>query len=233
MTSEKPTGATATGANATGDAPLDIVVRGDARRRYPAERGVLSVPAEVSGPRRDEVYAEAVAVHDRLVAAVRAAEADGAVTTWSSQSVHVFVQRPVDQDGRPGAPVFHADIAVEAEFVDFDALSAFVDAWAVVDGVRIGGVNWDVTEANRLAYERDLRRLAVDDAVAKAQAYADAVGRGPVRAVQLADPGMSDAPTPRTARFAMAAAPGGGPELELRPRDIEIAAAVDARFVAH
>jgi len=74
---------------------------------------------------------------------------------------------------------------------------------------------------------------AVDDAVAKAQAYSDAVGRGPVRAIQLADPDMlATGPQARSMPMMATAAPDAASTLELRPEDIQIAVAVDARFVA-
>ena len=52
--------------------------------------------------------------------------------------------------------------------------------------------------------------------------------------MRLADPGMlgtNGGPFP-AARMAFAAAPAGGPSLELRPDDIELEVSVDARFVA-
>ena len=76
------------------------------------------------------------------------------------------------------------------EFTDFERLSGFVDYWAGKDGIEIDGIVWDVTVRNRRAYESDVRKAAVDNAITKAQAYADAVRRGRVTALQIADPGM-------------------------------------------
>ena len=71
---------------------------------------------------------------------------------------------------------------------------------------------------------------------AACQAYADAVGRGTVVAVALADPDMlGTAPNESVGPMMMRAAGadmGAGPTLELRPDDVVIAAAVDARFTA-
>ena len=110
-----------------------------------------------------------------------------------------------------------------------------MDRWAAEEGVEVGYTNWDVTEEHRREYEAALRREAVADATAKAQAFADAAGRGAVTAVRLADPGMlgnTDGLRFPAARMALAAAPAGGPSLELRPDDIELEVSVDARFAA-
>lgn len=212
---------------------LEIVVRGHASGRYTAQRAMLSLTADFSGTDRDEVYRSAVGVQERVTAALTELEGSDAVSTWHSDSVHVWSYRPVDPKGRPRDLLYVTQIRISAEFVDFERLSAFIDEWAGVEGIDIGGVRWDVTDESRRTHERELRKLAVDDAVSKAQAYADAVGRGPVVAVQLADPDMlpSD-PGPMRAMVAGAAPGGSAPALELRARDIEISVSVDARFVA-
>ncbi|WP_396048749.1 SIMPL domain-containing protein [Aeromicrobium sp. UC242_57] len=126
---------------------------------------------------------------------------------------------------------------MRAEFNDFERLSGFLDHWSGVDGVEISGISWDVTAKNRRIYEAEVRKAAVDDAVAKAQSYADAVRRGRVVAAQLADPGMlgssGDAPVAmmKSASADMMRA-GGGPELSFAPEEIVIAVEVDARFTA-
>lgn len=213
---------------------LEVVVRGQARRRYPAERATVSITADLDGTDRDGVYRRAVGLAEPLTADLSGLHEAGAVSRWSSDQVRVYSYRPYTESG-PRPLMYRVAIRVEAEFVDFEQLSAFLDRWAVADGVEIGGITWDVTEDNRRAYEAELRAEAVAEATAKAQAYATAAGRGDVVAVQLADPGMlGDEPAgPRAARMMVGAAPpGSGPALELRPDDIRLAIAVDARFIA-
>jgi uncharacterized protein len=213
---------------------LVVVVRGQARGRYPAERATVGVGADLDGTDRDTVYRRAVALHEPLTADLSALHEAGAVSRWSSDQVRVYSYRPYTESG-PRPLMYRVAIKVEAEFVDFEHLAAFLDRWAVADGVEIGGIGWDVTEDNRRAFEAELRAEAVAEATAKAQAYATAAGRGTVVAVQLADPGMlGDEPAqPRAARMmATPAGPGPGPALELRPDDIRLAIAVDARFIA-
>ncbi|RPA10388.1 SIMPL domain-containing protein [Gordonia sp. OPL2] len=216
--------------------PLEIVVRGRANRKYRPERAILHLTVHLEGDTRETVHRDSVAVHATLVEDITGLAAAGTVTTWSSDSVRVTSHRPYDRDGEQREMVYVSRIGLDVEFGDFDALSECTERWGALDGVDIGGVHWDVTDENRRIYERDLRRAAVDDAVAKAQAYADAVGRGAVVATQLADPGMLAEPS--NASMAVRAMPlgapppGGGPSLELRSDDIEIGMSVDARFVA-
>lgn len=213
--------------------PLEIVVRGGARRRYPAERATIVLAAQFDGTDKQEVYGRAVAVHEPLTADIAALNESGAVSRWNSDQLRVYSYRPADAKGMRRR-IYQVGIKVEAEFVDFDELSAFLDKWALRDGVDVGHTSWDVTEDNRLAYEAELRAHAVADATAKAQAYADAAGRGKVTAVQLSDPDMLDSGHRPTRAFAMAAsAPMDSvAALELRPDDIELQVAVDARFLA-
>ncbi len=215
---------------------LEITVRGSAELRYPAERAITSLVAAIEGPDKRAVFDDAVALQEPLVQQLRDLVDRDAVTTWSSEQVRVFSHRPWLGDGQRGDLTHVARLDVSAEFTDFERLSGFLDYWAGRDGVEVGSVRWDVTPRHRRSYEAEARKAAVDDAVSKAQAYADAVRRGRVVAVQLADPGMLDGPAehaPEPTRMA-ATFEGAGdePGLDLTPDEIVIHVAVDARFTA-
>lgn len=214
---------------------LEITVRGSAERRYPAERAVVTLAAAIEGAAKDEVFSDAVAIQDPLTQQLRELADRNAVTTWSSGQIRVYSHRPWDGQGNR-LPIVHvARLEVRAEFVDFERLSGFVDYWSGKDGVEVGGIAWDVSVRNRRGYEAEVRKAAVDDAVTKAQAYADAVRRGRVVAVHLADPDMLGARPPEPGpMFARASMDMGGaePHLELTPEEIVIAVAVDAQFIA-
>lgn len=217
---------------------LDITVRGSAEQRYPAERAIVSIAAAVEGPDRQQVFQDAVAIHEPLVSQLRDLVGLHAVGQWSSDQVRVFSHRPWDAGGKRAPMVHVARVQVEAEFTDFERLSGFLDFWSGTDGVEVGGIAWDVGVKSRRTYEAEVRKAAVDDAVAKAQSYANAVRRGKVMAVQLADPGMlthsgeSAAGLPMLAKAGFAESSDGGPQLDLTPSEIVIHVDVDARFVA-
>jgi uncharacterized protein YggE len=212
--------------------PLEVIVRGYARAKYPAERATTHLAANIEGADREVVYHRAVGLSDPLTADLNRLLDTGAVTRWSSDQLRVFSYRPQSESGnRP--LMYRVGITFNAEFIDFEELSAFLVEWAPHDGVEVGHTEWDLTEANRREHEALLRSAAVGDAIVKAQAFASAAGRGSVEAVRLADPGMlGDNNRPAVARMAMATVGGGGPSLALRPDDIVLEISVDARFVA-
>jgi hypothetical protein len=217
---------------------LDITVRGSAEQRYPAERALVYMAAAIEGPDRKQVFQDAVAIHEPLVSQLRELVELRAVGPWSSDQVRVFSHRPWDADGKRGAMVHVARVNVSAEFTNFERLSGFLDFWSGTDGVEVSGIGWDVGVKNRRTYEAEVRKAAVDDAVLKAQSYANAVRRGKVMAVHLADPGMLNhdgeggGVIPMMAKAGFDDTPGGGPQLDLTPAEIVIHVDVDARFVA-
>lgn len=214
---------------------LDITVRGSAQKWYAAERAVLSLSAAVEGLDKQQVLTDAVAIQDPIVDQLHELVDRGAATTFDSEQVRVYSQRPWGPDGTRLPLTHYANVAVQAEFVGFERLSGFIDYWAGRDGVEVGGIEWDVTVKNRRVYEADVRRAAVEDAVTKAQGYADALRRGRVHATRLADPGMLQdlppSPVMPMAKLAMAEHTGG-PQLTLTPGQIAIRVEVDAKFIA-
>ncbi|MGA8987258.1 SIMPL domain-containing protein [Aeromicrobium sp.] len=214
---------------------LDITVRGSAEQRYPAERAVVSMAAAVESDDKQQAFSRATAIQEPLVSQLKELVELRAVGVWSSDQVRVFSHRPRDAEGNRLAVVHVARIQVSAEFTDFERLSGFLDFWSGTDAVEVSGVSWDVSTKNRRSYETEVRKAAVDDAVAKAQSYANAVRRGKVVALQIADPGMLTHPVggrdsmPELTRVAFAES-GRGPGLDLTPEDIVIHVDVDARF---
>lgn len=221
-----------------------ITVQGEYSAWYPAERATVQAAVHVDGPKRDAVLARAVAASSALRDLI---EADfdkeaGPITWWSSDSVRVWSERPWNNDGKQLAPVFHSAIDFTAKFKDFDVLSRWIEAAAAIEGVVVASVSWDLTEATKSSATSEVRSRAVKDAVTKATVYAQSIGLSTVQAIALADPGMLGdpsgggiTPSPVFAKGAMRAQAFdgvGAPQLALKPEEISVASAVDARFTA-
>lgn len=222
---------------------VEITVRGEAEARYPAERAIVTLAAAVENAEKQQAHDQATAVQQAVTAQLTELADRRAVIDWSSGQVSVSSYRPWRDDGhdpqgagRTPSPdrVHSARVEIVAQFSDFDRLSGFVDYWAGRDGVEIAGIVWDVLERNRRVYEAELRRAAVDDAVNRAQTYADALRRGRVAPTRIADPGLLDSgggPRPYALRMeAVGTDAGGG--LQLTPEPVLIHIAVDAGFRA-
>ena len=219
-----------------------ITVQGTHSAWFDAERATLEISAAFDGPKRDEVFARATQTAADVTAEVTPLHdaATGPITWWSSDRVNVWSERPWNNDGKRLPLVYHATIGIRAKFADFDALNRLVERLAVVEGVNIGAIAWDLTDERRKAVTNDVRRLAIDAAVQKASSYASAAGVGAPSVIAIADPGMLGDGTgggvgpaggyERMAFKAQAMDAGGGAPLALSPEQIQVSTSVDVRF---
>jgi uncharacterized protein YggE len=220
-----------------------ITVQGTHVAWYDAERATVEISAAFDGPKRADVFERATTTAAAVTASITPLfDAEkGPVTWWSSDRVNVWSDRPWSNDGKRLPLVYHAVIGVRAKFSDFEALGALIETLAVMDGVNVGGITWDLTDERRKAVTDDVRRRAVEDAVAKAATYASAAGVGAPSVIAVADPGMlgdgtgggvGPAPYERVAFKAQAMDAGGGAPLALSPEQIQVSSSVDVRFSA-
>jgi uncharacterized protein YggE len=155
----------------------------------------------------------------------------GPVTKYTIDQVRTGSHRPWNAEGKQLALVHTAVVSITAVFTDFGQLAAWVASAAGVDGMSIGYINWELTDAKRLEVERKSRQKAVRDAKRRAQDYADALDLGTVRVRRISDPGLSERPMEKMILARSMAAPAdGAPQFELRPEEITIAAEVEATF---
>lgn len=220
---------------------IEITVRGTFSAFQPPERGTVHATIGYEGPEMRAAYqrvaddlAEVRGSIERLQAA-----APSPVTWWSAERLRTWSTRPWHKEGKQLPPVHHAAVGVQVKFRDFAALSDWVGGHvAGTGGFRVMRVVWTLTEARKTVLVTEARTRAVRDAAARAQQYADALDLGAVRPVAIADAGMLAAQLHPEggsggAFVRASAAPGGGtPDVELVPEDIEVAATVDARFIA-
>lgn len=217
---------------------VEITVRGQHSAFQAPERGTAHLTVALEGPQEAAVHAgvsEALRAVTQRVQPLHHPD-QGPVTWWSTDQLRTWARRPFHKDGKQLPLVFHASTDVRAKFRDFAALSRWLGEVLAITGVRVDRIEWALTEARKLELTRLVRAQAVREAQAKAQAYADALSLGAVTAAALADAGMlGEGLSPQTGQqavaFARGAAAGGGAEVAFVPQDIEVSAAVDARFL--
>jgi len=220
--------------------PTEITVRGTFSAFQAPERGTVHAMISYEGPQMQPVYEQVARDLDAVQASLdflKSADSEP-VTWWSTQQLRTTSRRPWNQDGVQLPLVHAASVNVEAKFQDFTELSRWVGTHiSETPGFRVARVEWALTVQRRDELRQQVRARAVLDAAVRAQQYADALGLGKIRPVAIADAGMLEAHLrPETGgggshARALAATTAGAPEMELMPEDIEVAAAVDARFV--
>ena len=220
-----------------------ITVQGEHSAWYPAERAIVSASVHAYGAKRDAIFTRAVTAADAVRSLIEAVydKQAGPITRWSSDSVRVWSERPWNNEGKQLSPVFHSAVDFSVKFRDFTALSGWVEALAEVPDVTVGSISWELTEATRIGATTEVRSRAVKDAISKATVFAQSIGLGKVTAIALADPGMlgdpsaGGGPAPGFAARSMMKASydgGGSAQLQLKPEEIAVSSAVDARFIA-
>lgn len=214
-----------------------ITVRGEHEKRVAPEEGVVRVTVRARGPQRGPVVEQLAALAEPLRTDLTARTADGSVREWSSEHVAVWVDHPSNAEGQQLPPIHHASVDITATFTDLTALSWWVSDVASRDGVQVDDVTWRLTRKTRTDTEAAVAADAVSVAVARAAAYATAIGRATIEPVEIADLGLltdgggNGGPQP-IARAMMFASAESGAHLELKPQDIVVTAAVEARFTA-
>ena len=213
---------------------VEITVRGEAEARYPAERGIVTLAAAVERAEKQQAYDQAASVQQAVAAQLTELADRGAVLDWSSDQVSVYSHRPWRDDGEREQPRPRRAGGDHRRVLRLRPARRVHRLLGCRDGVEIAGIVWDVLDRNRRVYENELRRAAVDDALNRAQTYADALRRGRVVATRIADPGLLDSgggPRPYALKMESAVADAGG-SLQLTPEPVRIHVAVDAGFTA-
>lgn len=216
--------------------PTEITVRGSYVAFHPPERATVYATLSCEGSAAAAVYRRVAgdleSVRDSLTPLT---DSEGAVASWSAGQLRTWSVRPGRKDGR--RVTHHAQVRLNVEFRDFSAMSTWVgDRVADTDGFQVSDIAWDLTPAHRDEVLREVRAGAVQDAVTRAQHFADALGLGAVAPLAIADVGLLPSSGPHAASRALAfgasATPAAAPELDLVPQDIELSASVDGRFTA-
>ncbi|WP_309102012.1 SIMPL domain-containing protein [Microbacterium sp.] len=215
---------------------VTVTVRGEHEARVAPERATIHVSVSCDGPERALVVERAMRLAEPVRQSITDRRTAGTVVDWTSKRLSVRAERPWSNDGKRLAPVFYASISFSATFAEASELSIWVTDVSAWDGVELGGVHWHLTPQTRATVERDVAAQAVGVAVARAQAYASALGLHDVRPLEIADVGLiardAAAPGVLKMRGAAFAAADSGAAMEFEPEEIIITATVEARFLA-
>ena len=218
---------------------VTVTVRGEHEARLAPERATIRVSVRAEGPERAAVVDRVMRLVEPVRESITARQESGSVVDWSSKRLSVRAERPWNNEGKRLAPVYYASIDLTATFAEASELSIWVSDVSPWDGVELGWVDWHLTPETTARVEREVAAEAVRVAVARAQAYATALGLGDVVPLEIADVGLI-APTPTQPMAGMAKARGaalmsadaGGGSMEYEPDEIVISATVEARFLA-
>ena len=201
-----------------------IDVEGRALTYADPERAIVQATVTADGPEPQPVKDWVSLGLVRIRASLEELHRSGAVERFAVDQVRISAHRPWNDQGTQLPLVHTASVSLTAHFVDFAALGR----WVLTEGLTVQYINWDLTDASRVALERRTRQAAVRDAVTRAQDYADALDLGQVEVRTIRDPQVS--PRPEVMRAAAAQFDGGGGGFDLSPEPIEIRAAIHAGF---
>ncbi|MGM7697154.1 SIMPL domain-containing protein [Microbacterium sp. A84] len=219
---------------------VTITVRGENEARIAPERATIRVTVRTEGSARATVVEQAMNLAEPLRSSITERKDAGTVAEWTSKRLAVRAERPWNNEGKRLALVYHATIDFSATFTEASELSIWVSDISAWDGVEVGSVNWHLTPETRARIEREVASTAVGVAVARAEAYASALGLTSVTPLEIADVGLISNNQPPAGLQAMRARGGmafsasadSGPSMEYEPDDIVVAATVEGRFTA-
>ncbi len=217
--------------------PVEITVLGQGQATFAPERCTISLTVRSDGRSAEAATEPAHRLVRELTELIDPLynQKSGPIDRWSLDQVRHSRNRPFNHDGEQLPYVYQAVASIDVEFSQIDVIDAFVYAVSALDGVDIGSFDWTLTEESVQDNTRHVRKMAVQDALDKAEVYAQSVGLVSVKALAIADPGLLGV-TAGHQDYGMATRAYAGREAEgfdLKPQDIVLRAEVHARFAAN
>jgi len=216
---------------------MDITVIGTAEASQAPDRATLHLTVTHEGPDRAAVVQRTTDLAkqvDTSVAALRDEDASSVVSSHL-QALQTFSWRSYGE-GVAAETMHRASVAIQVEFADAGALSAFGSQWALADGINLEHVDWALTPEHQRQLEDSTLVEAVSDARVRAAALAGAAGAGELEIIEVGDPGLlggtegSHGPVAKGMALMSSAYGGGGGPLDLSPQDIVVRTQVHVRF---
>jgi uncharacterized protein YggE len=204
-----------------------ITVCGAAQVPVPPDRASVALSVTHVGATARAALGEVTARSARLDAVL-----DGlgiSSEEWTTSGVTVAEEWAWQRDANTKVG-YRARTSVTVRLTRLDLVPPLLQTAVDDAGAEIGGVQWSVSEANPA--RRWLLGAAALDAVARADAYAAALGlqRGAIE--EVSDLPISSSHTPGDALFARKASADAAPTMNANPGEIELHATVFVRFAA-
>ncbi|MEV7564293.1 SIMPL domain-containing protein [Streptomyces tanashiensis] len=214
----------------TPDAP-QVTVRGEGRLEVEPELARIWLTVSARGADRAETLADLTRRNAQVLDLVKAL--GDAVEKLETGGFSISPE--LARKGRgERVHAYTGRVRVTAELTDFTALGELVTRLADLEMTSVDGPWWELRPTSP-AYA-EARRLAVEEAVQRARAYAEALGTSLSSLLELSDAGLAQPPMPRRAGFGgapvaySAEAAGKTPPLDLEPQRQTVTAEVVARF---
>ncbi|KAJ5673417.1 hypothetical protein N7507_002544 [Penicillium longicatenatum] len=175
--------------------PLSIRVSGQATITRRPERAVLRVMINASGDDKDSVSTEGTRLFNEVDALFQelspktkygTATTDAPVTEFSSTILHVWGHDDAIHGGKHATRAFYATSISHATFRDFAKLGEIAKKLDAYPSIEVESIEWRLTESTEKALEYDARKQAMQNAILKAEEYAEVIGRKVV-AVEIDD----------------------------------------------
>jgi hypothetical protein len=233
-------------------APLIINVAGSSTISKQPERAVIYVTVSNSGQSQSDVIQSVTRTAKQLQsdlnqlapkdsngqAAVNAPITHWSMSTISTGSYFMYVQQSGNTEKETR---YTANTSFTIKFADFEKLGNACTNLANLPFASISRIAWQLTDKTKAATAGDVRRLAVEDAVSKAQDFARAVGKRNVVPVEISSDALGSLPTPavgpmlfgsrsRAAAPSIASKPSEA--LNFEPEDVNMDCKVHMKFEA-
>lgn len=249
-----------------------IKASGRAEIPFPAERAVINVLVSSTGTNKAAVSDEVLTTAKHLETLLKdlspkddsaASKAAAALAHWSKTNLTStsYVPRTVDATQPPWPREYTATIKFDIRFKEFKSMGAFGSRLTALEHVEVQSISWILTDATEKSHRSEMRKLAAQDALQKAQDYCEVLGCTNIRPVELNEgahnftPGRSlfgSSNIVPTSYQTMQSAPGYQPqamgmmmpqqaagmqrrvegELEFRPQEVRMTTEVSVRFHA-
>ena len=232
-------------------APLSIKVSGISTITHHPEQAVLSITVRSESAEKDVVSKAVTATSNELHALFTKLSSNSdfdqslsqaPVAIFSSTSLSTGFVNEYNNYGEFTGPTHHASISYSVRFRDFSKLNEVIFKLAIYPNLEINSIEWCLTDETKKSFASEFRKLAMQDAVLRANDYAEVIGRKVV-ATEISEGVGSDyqmshmvkmptMPVPRRVRQPMMFQEPKTKDIDMTPHDIKLTGSVNVKFVA-